>query len=106
MTSNISQIARVIRKFGIETDEAKVQARVMNLLDIVKLPRDFAKRRPRLAKTLALRAHGLTALHRQQISLLKRWRTLRAASDPAADALLPPLLLSVNAIASGLRTTG
>lgn len=42
-----SQIARVIRKFGIETDEAKVQARVMNLLDIVKLPRDFAKRRPR-----------------------------------------------------------
>jgi len=66
----------------------------------------FAKRRPRLAKTLALRAHGLSALHRHQIALLKRWRTLRAASDPAADALLPPLLLSVNAIASGLRTTG
>ncbi len=41
------QIARVIRKFGAETDEAKVQARVMDLLDIVKLPRDFAKRRPR-----------------------------------------------------------
>ncbi len=41
------QIARVIRKFGAETDEAKVQARVMQLLDIVKLPRDFAKRRPR-----------------------------------------------------------
>ncbi len=41
------QIARVIRKFGAETDEAKVQARVMQLLDTVKLPRDFAKRRPR-----------------------------------------------------------
>jgi peptide/nickel transport system ATP-binding protein len=41
------QIARVIRKFGAEKDEARVQERVMQLLDIVKLPRDFAKRRPR-----------------------------------------------------------
>jgi peptide/nickel transport system ATP-binding protein len=41
------QIARVIRKFGVEKDEAKVQERVLQLLDIVKLPRDFAKRRPR-----------------------------------------------------------
>ena len=41
------QIARVIRKFGGVRDEAKVQERVMELLDIVKLPRDFAKRRPR-----------------------------------------------------------
>jgi peptide/nickel transport system ATP-binding protein len=42
-----SQIARVIRKFKVETDEEKVQARVMDLLDTVKLPRDFARRRPR-----------------------------------------------------------
>jgi peptide/nickel transport system ATP-binding protein len=41
------QIARVIRKFGVEKDEKKVQERVLELLDIVKLPRDFAKRRPR-----------------------------------------------------------
>jgi peptide/nickel transport system ATP-binding protein len=42
-----SQIARVIRKFGVESDEEKVQALVLRLLDTVKLPRDFAKRRPR-----------------------------------------------------------
>lgn len=41
------QISRVIRKFGVEKEPAKVEARVMELLDIVKLPRDFAKRRPR-----------------------------------------------------------
>jgi peptide/nickel transport system ATP-binding protein len=41
------QIARVIRKFGVEDDPEKVKARVMELLDIVKLPRDFYKRRPR-----------------------------------------------------------
>jgi peptide/nickel transport system ATP-binding protein len=40
-------IARVIRKFGVETDPAKVQERVYKLLDLVKLPRDFATRRPR-----------------------------------------------------------
>ncbi len=42
-----SQISRVIRKFGVETDAAKVRERVMNLLDVVKLPRDFYYRRPR-----------------------------------------------------------
>lgn len=42
-----SQIGRVIRKFGVETDQEKIDARVLELLDIVKLPRDFAKRRPR-----------------------------------------------------------
>ena len=42
-----SQIARVIKKFGVETDAGKVRDRVMELLDIVKLPRDFAHRRPR-----------------------------------------------------------
>ena len=41
------QIARVIRKFGVEKDPEKVRERVMQLLDIVKLPRDFYVRRPR-----------------------------------------------------------
>ena len=40
-------IARVIRKFGVESDPDKVQERVYKLLDLVKLPRDFATRRPR-----------------------------------------------------------
>ena len=42
-----SQISRVIRKFGVETDPAKVRERVLQLLDVVKLPRDFYYRRPR-----------------------------------------------------------
>lgn len=42
-----SQISRVIKKFGVETDPAKIQNRVFELLDLVKLPRDFAYRRPR-----------------------------------------------------------
>jgi peptide/nickel transport system ATP-binding protein len=41
------QIGRVIKKFGVETDSARIKERVDQLLDTVKLPRDFAKRRPR-----------------------------------------------------------
>ena len=64
----------------------------------------LAQRRPRMWKTLKLRDERLRLLHHQQIRLLRQWRSLRASSD--ADKLLPQLLLNVNAIASGLRTTG
>ena len=41
------QIGRVIRKFGVAKDKDEVDRIVYRLLDTVKLPRDFAKRRPR-----------------------------------------------------------
>ena len=67
----------------------------------------MAQRRPRMLKTLTLRADALRVLHFQEIHLLRRWRTLRRAGDDAtAERMLPELLLSINAIASGLRTTG
>ncbi len=68
---------------------------------------EFAGRRPRLSRTLALRASPLRLLHRQQISLLARWRAeIRAGRDAGAEAVFPELLLTINAIAAGLRTTG
>jgi phosphoenolpyruvate carboxylase len=64
-------------------------------------------RRPRMFKTLALRDAGLRALHGFQIEVLRAWRAARKAGDTAAEqAALPSLLLSLNAIAAGLRTTG
>ena len=67
----------------------------------------MAERRPRMAKTLAIREAPLQVLHHQQIALLREWRAhLEKDNITAADALLPKLLLSINAIASGLRTTG
>jgi phosphoenolpyruvate carboxylase len=66
-----------------------------------------AQRRPRMLKTLQLRADALRLLHMDQIRLLTRWRALRKEGhDAEAEAMLPELFLSVNAIASGLRTTG
>lgn len=68
---------------------------------------EMKDRRPRMAKTLAIREAPLRVLHQQQVALLKEWRGhVAAGEESAADALLPKLLLSINAIASGLRTTG
>ena len=65
---------------------------------------DLAERRPRLSRTLELRQPGLEVLHRNQTALLARWR---AELAPGARAELETdLLLSLNAIAAGLRTTG
>jgi len=56
---------------------------------------------------IAMREKGLGMLHGLQIDLLKEWRGLKAAGKTAeADVLLPELLLSVNAISGGLRSTG
>lgn len=68
---------------------------------------DFLSRRPRLTRTLALRAQPLRVLHRQQIALLAQWRDAQQSGDESrAATLFPELLLTINAIASGLRTTG
>ena len=64
------------------------------------------ERRPRLAKAIAVRRDALLILHREQIRLLRQWRTLRNAGSEEADTVLEPLLESVNAIAGGLKTTG
>ena len=56
-----------------------------------------------MAFTLQIREQELTQPHRQQVALLREWRSLKGRE---AETLLPDLLLSINAIASGLRTTG
>ncbi len=62
----------------------------------------LAEKRPNVQHFLALRRQGLKALHHQQIALLRRWRN---APDGDDDVLLQ-LLLTVNAIANALGSTG
>lgn len=59
------------------------------------------EKRPGMIETLRLRETGLEVLHDMQISKLIQWR-----SNPEDNEDLEELLLSINAIASGLRTTG
>jgi peptide/nickel transport system ATP-binding protein len=87
-----SQISRVIRKFGVERDPAKVEERVNQLLDIVKLPRDFAKRRPR----------QLSGGQKQRVGIARAF-----AGDPKiviADEPVSALDVSVQAAVTGLLT--
>lgn len=65
-----------------------------------------AERRPRLVKAIAIRRQALTRLHREQIALLRAWREARESGSGDADRLLTELLVTVNAIAGGLKTTG
>ncbi len=68
---------------------------------------DLDLRRPRMVKTLKVRENGLRLLHEQQLSLLQRWRKKQQQGKiKEANAMLPDMRLSINAIAAGLRTTG
>lgn len=88
-------------------------ARIMNEHQLTEsMMDDFfeasrAKRRPRLVKTLDMRAEGLRRLHSRQIKLLRKWRASTAeGNEQQADDLFPLVLLSINAIAGAERTTG
>lgn len=72
------------------------------LEDIYGGPLDL--RRRNIARTVELRTPALRPLHRRQIELLSAWR---AAGSPTGDhRALTELLATVNAIASGLGSTG
>ena len=65
------------------------------------------RRRPRLLKAIEIRRHALIRLHREQIALLREWReALRENRAGDAERVLTALLVTVNAIAGGLKTTG
>ncbi|TVQ31767.1 MAG: phosphoenolpyruvate carboxylase [Geminicoccaceae bacterium] len=66
----------------------------------------LAAARPVNQRLIDRRAAALGPLHDQQIELLERWRHARTAGHADAEPLLHEVLVTVNAIASGLGATG
>jgi phosphoenolpyruvate carboxylase len=65
------------------------------------------KRRPGMQALMEIRNEKLRVLHDMQIRQLAVWREKKQENKlEEAQALLPQLLQTVNAIASGLRATG
>jgi phosphoenolpyruvate carboxylase len=105
----------IMRDYAGLVDDDSVRGR---FLDLILAERDrtvralelaydgpLAERRPNIEAMAELRREGLRRLHRQQIELLREWRG-GGAEGPSAEALQTRLLLTVNAIASGLGGTG
>ncbi len=94
------QVTAVFHRITEEFDLARLMLKEV-------LGSDTAARRPRFTRTHQIRADALMALHTQQVNLLRDWRAALSADDnKSTDRLLVDLLVCINAIASGLRTTG
>jgi phosphoenolpyruvate carboxylase len=67
----------------------------------------LSERRPRMYRMIEFRSELLKPLHKLQIEQLKSWRKLKdSGKEKQAAEQLPEMLLVLNAIASGLGTTG
>lgn len=66
----------------------------------------LSARRPNIARSLELREPGLVPLHHRQVDLMRRWRSESTHRAADADPILTDLLVTVNAIAGGLGSTG
>ena len=107
----------IMAEYAALVEDESLRARILNLIlteyqrtdEILKalFGGERERRRPRLEKAVTIRRHALLRLHREQIALLAAWRdALRRDQHEEAEAILPALLVTVNAIAGGLKTTG
>ncbi|MCB1377815.1 MAG: dipeptide ABC transporter ATP-binding protein [Alphaproteobacteria bacterium] len=87
-----AQIGRVLRKFGVASTPDEVQRKTFELLDLVKLPREFANRKPR----------QLSGGQKQRIGIARAFGG--NASVVVADEPVSALDVSVQAAVTGLLT--
>lgn len=110
-TSIMTAEPSIMEEYAQLVEDEAVRSQVLNkILSEYRLTRQHLENlyggvledcRPDPARPLARRQRPLRVLHQRQIELLRRWR-----STPGSEELLGMLLLVVNAIAAGLRTTG
>jgi peptide/nickel transport system ATP-binding protein len=86
------QVARVIKKFGVASEPDEIQRRMFEMFDLVKLPREFAYRKPR----------QLSGGQKQRIGIARAFGG--KATVIVADEPVSALDVSVQAAITGLLT--
>ena len=114
-TSLASTDEEMMKKYAGLVTNTEVRATILNLLldELEKtrrlmkelLGRPMEVRRKNHFYSTALRAEALDLLHNNQIENLKKWRSPDITRDEK-EKLLNQLLISVNAIANAMGTTG
>lgn len=115
-TSLASTDEEIIKMYAGLVENGMVRETILNMIlsELKKtrelmqelLGRPMVERRKNHYYSTALRAEALYNLHKNQVMNLKRWRQ-SADSDPVTrENLLNQLLISVNAIANAMGTTG
>jgi peptide/nickel transport system ATP-binding protein len=87
-----AQIGRVLKKFGVARTQDEIERKTDELLDLVKLPREFARRKPR----------QLSGGQKQRIGIARAFGG--NASVVVADEPVSALDVSVQAAVTGLLT--
>lgn len=115
-TSLASTDEKIMKIYAELVENPEVRNTILNLLlnELEKtrrlmqelLGRPMQERRKNHFHSTALRAEALEILHKNQIKNLKRWRGSNSKNQEEKNGLLNQLLISVNAIANAMGTTG
>jgi phosphoenolpyruvate carboxylase len=68
--------------------------------------RPSAERRKNHTYSTALRSEAMLSLHQRQVQLIKKWRSQKAEDSKEQEETLLTILMTINAIASAMRSTG
>ncbi len=68
--------------------------------------RSSEERRKSHTYSTKLRSNAMNMLHERQVELIKKWRKQKADDQPEQEDTLLTILMTINAIASAMRSTG
>ena len=115
-TSLASTDERIMKMYAdlVENNETKEMILSLLLDELEKtrnlmkelLGRPMEESRKNHFYSTALRAEALDILHSYQLKKMKKWRDKKSISEDEKENLLHQLLISVNAIANAMGTTG
>lgn len=115
-TNLLNTDPEIMNAFAQQIEDVKTREELMALvladyragLDLIEQLTEGSREERRVSKlqNMKMRKDALDVLHAIQLEYLTKWRALSATEKQESDQYLSQLLLLVNAIAGGLKSTG